>query len=322
MTPTSPPLPPLFFHQEFSDFDSFEAAAKGWNLDFLQLDPGEFRASITQLMTAKVVINRCTLGRRFLQRGETPPGFRTFGLSAGDEFSIKWRGHEVGPEHLMIFPEGQSLESVSSPGFDAFAISISESYLDQVARNRGFEDMIDMLSPADLLEISRNDCSKLRTLLFDLLEKSVAQPRLLSTPEFMNRVENEFVETLMALTSAGKAVENAWEDSPSRSCGFKKAINFMKEQADQAITIAEVQEHAGVSERTLRYAFEDIYGMSPKSYLLHLRLNRLRLDLIRNPDLPIGHLAKRWSFRHMGQLSKDYHKLFGELPSHTKRGTA
>lgn len=206
--PATPPPAPRTFHQEFTDFDAFEAAAKGWNLDYLQLDPGGFRASLTQLMTENVVISRCSLGRRFLQRGETPPGFRTFGLAAGEDFALKWRGHEVGPRDLMIFPSGHSLESVSPPGFDAFAISIEEEWLEQLAKKRGFDGKEPVLPDADLLSIPAAQSSKLRQLLLDILDQSIRHPKQIETPGFLKRVDHDFVEALLDTIASGSEVES------------------------------------------------------------------------------------------------------------------
>ena len=47
--------PSTVFGREFSDFDSFSAAARGWELDFLQLDRGDFRA-IEQCEIAQMLL--------------------------------------------------------------------------------------------------------------------------------------------------------------------------------------------------------------------------------------------------------------------------
>ena len=314
----TPPSPPLAFHREFSDFDSFEAAATGWKLDFLQLDPGPFRAALTQVMSEHVTITRCFLGRKFLQRGETPPGFRTFGFATRPPFELKWRGHQVGPGHLMVFPPGHSLESVSLPGFDAFAISLSEELLGHFAQQRGSAGIETVLPGTDLLSIPPEILHDLRQLTLRVIEEAIDPSTDPTSADFIRRLHQDFVGQLLDTMSAGTEIENKWEDSPSRSEGFRRALRIMKDRADDAIPISEVREHAGVSERTLRYAFQDAYDMSPKVYLHHLRLNRFRLELLRNPDQALGQLAKRWGFRHMGQFSKDYQKIFGELPSETR----
>lgn len=76
---------------------------------------------------------------------------------------------------------------------------------------------------------------------------------------------------------------------------------------------------AQVSERTQEYAFREQFGISPRQYLLHLRLNGVRKTLrVTDPAHESATaIATPWDFWHMGQFSKEDKQLFGELPSET-----
>jgi len=75
----------------------------------------------------------------------------------------------------------------------------------------------------------------------------------------------------------------------------------------------------GVSERTLRNAFQDQLGYPPSVYLRVIRLNGVRAELLN----PIPHLtsvtaaATDWGFVQLGRFASDYRSLFKELPSVT-----
>ena len=76
----------------------------------------------------------------------------------------------------------------------------------------------------------------------------------------------------------------------------------------------------GVSERTLRYAFREQLGVSPKQYLQLVRLGGVRRNLqLAAAGVKIVDVANRWGFWHMGQFAADYRRQFGELPSETLR---
>ena len=78
----------------------------------------------------------------------------------------------------------------------------------------------------------------------------------------------------------------------------------------------EVCRAAGVSWRTLDYAFRERLGVTPKQYLNAIRLNAVRRELrSAGPEVKISDVANRWGFWHMGQFAADYRKHFGELPS-------
>ena len=88
---------------------------------------------------------------------------------------------------------------------------------------------------------------------------------------------------------------------------------------DRGLSLLELCEFVGASERTLLYAFREGTGQSPKAYLNALKLNRLRQDLKRaDPrEDSVHELALQWGLVHSGALAADYRRLFGELPHQT-----
>jgi AraC-like DNA-binding protein len=78
---------------------------------------------------------------------------------------------------------------------------------------------------------------------------------------------------------------------------------------------------ANVSERTLQYAFQDIMGMSPLTYLHRLRLHRARdeLRMAKVGSTTVSEVAMNWGFWHFGEFSRAYKNCFAETPSSTLR---
>jgi AraC family ethanolamine operon transcriptional activator len=99
---------------------------------------------------------------------------------------------------------------------------------------------------------------------------------------------------------------------------LKRALSFIDENADRPLAVRELCRAAGVSWRTLDYAFREHFGVTPKAYLKASRLGAVRRELRRGEPHPmIADVANRWGFWHMGQFAADYRRLFGELPSET-----
>lgn len=93
-----PELPEHFsVSQRFNDFDAFNDAATGWDLNFRQMDRGRFEAELNQIATPSVILAECAFNRRIEQRGATPAGYRTFGIPADDDLNLRWRGKEARP---------------------------------------------------------------------------------------------------------------------------------------------------------------------------------------------------------------------------------
>jgi AraC family ethanolamine operon transcriptional activator len=78
---------------------------------------------------------------------------------------------------------------------------------------------------------------------------------------------------------------------------------------------------AQISERTLEYAFKEVMGLTPVTYLIRLRLHRVRQALLAAAadSTTVSTEALNWGFWHFGEFSRAYKDCFGELPSDTLR---
>ncbi len=95
----------------------------------------------------------------------------------------------------------------------------------------------------------------------------------------------------------------------------------MLRNLDGPISIQNLSSMLSVSERTLRYAFGEAYGMNPSQYLKSIRLLRARSALQKSSARRTTVLreALRSGFWHMSRFSAEYRRRFGELPSATLR---
>jgi AraC-like DNA-binding protein len=87
------------------------------------------------------------------------------------------------------------------------------------------------------------------------------------------------------------------------------------------LSVSDLCRVAGVSERTLEYAFREVMGLTPVAYLIRLRLHRVRQGLLAgtHATTTVSAEALNWGFWHFGEFSRAYKDCFGELPSDTLR---
>jgi AraC-like DNA-binding protein len=99
-----------------------------------------------------------------------------------------------------------------------------------------------------------------------------------------------------------------------------QASKFLRDRATEGVRIGEVSRAVGVSERTLRNAFHQEHGLSPKQYELRERLNAARQALcdITASDT-VTDVASRHGFYELGRFASRYKHTFGESPSETLR---
>jgi transcriptional regulator GlxA family with amidase domain len=96
---------------------------------------------------------------------------------------------------------------------------------------------------------------------------------------------------------------------------------LVRDNLGDPVTIAELSRTVGVSERTLRTAFHDIVGLSPKQYVLGQRLRAVHDALSSaNPDTTtVTDVAMAYGFFELGRFAGRYRHTFGEVPSQTLR---
>lgn len=99
----------------------------------------------------------------------------------------------------------------------------------------------------------------------------------------------------------------------------KKVIDYLQACAKELPDIPKLCRVAGVSERSLQYGFIDYLGLTPIQYLRVVRLNGARSDLLQSQqhNVKVADIAMAWGFLEFGRFSREYKKLFLELPSKT-----
>ena len=87
----------------------------------------------------------------------------------------------------------------------------------------------------------------------------------------------------------------------------------------QSVTLTELCRASGASERRVRQAFYESYGMSPTAYLRVAALHEVRRALLgKSPSRgAITRVASDYGFWHLSRFAGQYRALFGESPSAT-----
>ena len=306
---------------EFRDFDEVIGAAMGWGLDWIQLDRGPFAARIQQVGTSSALISRFGFSRKFHQRGTIPPGMRSFGMIAPKSPPIEWRGIAGTPDHLIAFPSNDDFDFVSHPGFCGDTMSAPEPRIRRVAEVLGLPDPLAgaeegrVLTRSDprSIELLRRGLSRIHALGFDSGESGRRAPAVAD-------VEFDVIAALVRILNSDDRAGQRVPEPCLRARALRRALSYIEEHAAEAPTVEEVCRASGASWRTLNYAFRDQFDLTPKQYLQAVRLQQVRLDLLKTPaDTTILEIAANRGFWHMGQFAKVYRRQFGELPSETAR---
>jgi AraC family transcriptional regulator, ethanolamine operon transcriptional activator len=96
---------------------------------------------------------------------------------------------------------------------------------------------------------------------------------------------------------------------------------FLRDNLGEPVTVTDLSRMFGVSERTLRAAFHDVMGISPKRFATTQRLQAAHQALCR-ADLEtttVTDVAMTFGFFELGRFAGRYRHTYGEVPSETLR---
>ena len=175
---------------------------------------------------------------------------------------------------------------------------------------------------SEVLRCDPDAVDRLRSWLRTVMTELVEQPDLLEDPHTSEEIAWAIAGNLLTTLATGGDTPVQPSLSP-RLRVSESSLDYIACHPGQVLKVREVAEAVGVSERTLRRAFQDRFGVSTKEYLKVRQLSAARRELARlDPDgTQVRDVALRWGFWHSSQFAQDYRRAFGELPSDTLRRT-
>ena len=128
------------------------------------------------------------------------------------------------------------------------------------------------------------------------------------------RLELLFRELMLLLQRMGHPTKGSGGD-------LAYAKTFIEENFSWKISFPELAKSFGFSFDAFRKKFKETYGMSPKSYLVDLRLKKAR-ELLQSTDLSCTQIAYECGFSDSAQFSTMYRNRFGIPPKQSAKPRA
>jgi AraC-like DNA-binding protein len=308
---------------DISDPTEANAGVELLDLDAVQLQskPLRVRRVMIRLESAAVVYHSTNL--RVRTRTSVRKGFLAY-VTFGPQSHGTANGLPVRPG-LMLAAESETENTlVADGGWESitFLLPPQDILAHLTARQR--ESEFHIPRGAEPLQVDTESVRR----LFDwgklLVDTALQQPAHFGE-QTRERVaaQNELLEMLLATLRIADDFESTRSDRTRQAQGLivKTAEDYAMAQPGDRLYVTDLCRVAAVSERTLEYAFKEIMGLTPVTYLTRLRLHRVRQALLAAPQgaTTVTTEALNWGFWHFGEFSRAYKECFGELPSETLR---
>ena len=146
--------------------------------------------------------------------------------------------------------------------------------------------------------------------------------------ESMQRLRAVSAAPMAVQASSQPQTEGTRDDIEMRlPAKYRRAYRYLQEHLDCAeLSVREIADSMGVTERALQTAFKTHLGMTPGEVVQRCRVERIRAELLREDscDPSVIETAARWGIRNRSTLITSYRKYFSETPTQTlaRRGAA
>ncbi len=320
-TVPAPPKGPGFAYAtlDTTDPQQHSTAISECNHVYEQVERGPFRGRISELQLDSIHILRDQL---FNPHGYVGPAwadshvFFSFLPSAG---APHCHGRQLGHNTVMKYPRGHFYKAYSSGPVDCIAVSVRADAIEAesvelTGREISPHLLSKMLCVAHTELVARFQRCVENTLL------QAALPGHLADAEWRGGARQNLMQLLLEVVEFGNSSAHKLPAPSTRAYIVDKTVEYMKANIMNLRLMSDICKTMRVPPRTLRYSFETVLGVSPAHYLLSLRLQHVRQELLDGRGSSgIHRVAERYGFGNMGRFALFYQQAFGELPSETCR---
>ncbi len=285
-----------------------------WDLDLRPLSKvqeGQEAGALFQAQAGGLHYGYCSLNANLDQFGSAPPGVLTFVIKDPDMGRLWWRGDDTGGDDVLVYQVGGELRSVSNPSFSIQTVSASRGTIEALCASMKLRLPKASALP-ETFRMPRSVLDQVRTAM-TLFRTKFAQ---------QTGTELQIVLELLlkAWTSQANTRKSATASGRDRDKAISRSLDFLETAELANVIPSDLRQVTGVSERTLEYAFQERFGLTPAKFVKSRRLInvRQRLERAGQDSLTIADIAAAEGFWHGGHFSADYKAAFGELPHETK----
>jgi AraC-like DNA-binding protein len=315
--PPSAPGPPIGSATfRFDDFDSFAAAIDDADVVYVPVNPGSFRAELTQIQLGRVIVQ---LGRDspHLSRGVAGAGRIGVLLSQHGPEGTILNGRAMAPDDLMLFRPGAPLDSTVAVDDAWVHLGFTED--DGEALTEAWGAPFSGAERYRFLPGEPSSLAPLRECIRHAAQFVAAHPGHVAAEGFAASLTDMLEGHIGALLAGARL----W-DSPSRQTRrvlglVARVDDYLRANLARPIYTPEISAALGASPRTLHDAFRTVHGMSLHGYLHRRRMALVREALKRasGSTALVKTIALTHGFWSLGRFSLAYRNMFGESPSAT-----
>ena len=312
-------LTPAALQLNIRDFDELSRLYPHFRGRFEQISAGTFHGQVQIVQGRFLRIFRGVGNRSILTRGGGDPGWIDFSPVTPQNEGVRWQGRRRDAGQLVVRGSGIEIDNLAVRAAEVVTLSVPAAALERAAAVLVRSDGNPARIRWNCFPVKPSVLSKLERTMRGLLSLATTETATLATSD---TCQLEQLCLAAAVESFFPEKHTAREPSRRREEIVRRGEEYLRAHLVMPVGLIDLCEELGVCMRTVQYAFLERFGVGPIEYLRSLRLNAVRTDLKRadRTEAGVRDVAMRWGFRHQSNFAADYRRLFGELPSETRKG--
>ena len=302
----------------FSSFEAFFAANLHSDLRGMVLGRRRENWVMTQLLIKTLSVQWGRAGSSVVVEGGAKPGGISIFLPTESPIGVSGNGHRLDESALMINQTGDEFCIANDSSRPWFSVYIPYETL---AGASG-----DATTPVPLMhgfaQVPLPRIQRFRAVIRQFGEAVQRAATDFNSAAAQRAAEQKLVPEIRSLLAVPSEIEPPLgRHVVPRGQIIRRSMDFVDQHEGECLSVEELAAAAGVSERTLRDAFQQYFGMAPVRYLNRRTLHQVRKAL-KSADASVATVTKiatQFGVWQLGRFARDYRFLFGELPSETLR---
>ncbi|HEX2492792.1 MAG TPA: helix-turn-helix domain-containing protein [Steroidobacter sp.] len=290
----------------------------GWRVELLHLGRGPLRWSGAFVPLGPLHMITVAIDSGGILRGLSPRARANLIWTRPGSASIRVAARLVGGDACYLLGSRAPFDWFAPAGCSMLILALAAA----AARGERIPGQLPRRGGVHVHALS-NDHIEVLSRCMDLLEELQRSPTtsifLRSLARIKRRAQDRLLPAVASVFTDSAALPADCSERAPRSEAVARARAYVETHLHEPLTLEDLCRASGVRARTLEYGFAEAYDIGPMQYLKAVRLDRVRRDLLkaRKATAVVSQTARRWSFSHMGQFSRDYRLAYGESPSQT-----
>ena len=302
---------------QISDVDELQRLAHEvlkWDLKKFQLQKMISASNYRVIVTPDIQIVWSNHSMKFRQQSEVTKGVIIFEFVEDGNQKIS-QGNRLSSDQFLVRHDTSEHDVMFTQPTEGYMVAVNTKAFVSFYENR-FGEPFPALNHSEVFDFPFPHLLKKYRLYFkNILQYALLHTEYAKDPLKVIKIEETtklFMSTLLWLgNTPGK--QPKWVDTA------QSIYEFLNKNIHSDLAIEQFFRDMKISPRTAYHSFNKLYNITPKQYLMGLKMSEVRTILMTHEgnQILISEIAQRFGFTHMSQFSKTYQQYFNELPHQT-----